>query len=91
MILLYELKPQYDSRKSFYGKANVYRDDEGKILLMSYSTIVAEIEDAIITESGEPKVTVHGWYSNTTSRHINEFLQQYGYPKMTKKEMEGGV
>ena len=36
MEFLYELQPQYDRRKSFYKKANVYRDDKGHILLMSY-------------------------------------------------------
>ena len=90
MEFLYELKPQYDGRKSFYKKANVYRDDKGKILLMSYATIVAEITDAMATEDGKPKLKVNGWYSNTTARHINEFAQQYGFDKMSKKEMEGG-
>lgn len=88
MILLYELKPKFDRAKSFYKKANVYRDDEGNILLMSYTTIVAKITDKIATEDGKEKLEVYGWYSNTTARHINEFLQQYGYPKMNKKEME---
>lgn len=90
MKFLYELQPQYDRQKSFYKKANVYRDDEGKILLMSYTTIVAEYHDAIITEDGKPHLKVNGWYSNTTARHINEFAQQHGFSKMNKKEMEGG-
>ena len=88
MEFLYELQPRYDSRKSFYGKANVYRDDKGHILLMSYSTIVAEITDGIATEDGRSTVKVNGWYSNTTARHINDFLYQYGFKTMTKKEME---
>ena len=88
---LYELKPQYDNAKSFYRKANIYRNDKGSIFLMSYETIVAEIKDAIATETGEKQVIVHGWYSMTTARHINEFLQQYGFNKMSKKEMEEGV
>lgn len=85
---LYELKPQYDNAKSFYGKANVYRNDKGSIFLMSYETIVAEIKDAAITDTGEKQVIIHGWYSMTTARHINEFLQQNGFNKMSKKEME---
>lgn len=88
---LYELKPKYDSAKSFYKKANIYRNDEGSLFLMSYSTIVAEIQDKIITEDNNAKAIVHGWYSVTTARHINEFLQQHGFSKMNKKEMEGGV
>lgn len=90
MILLYELQPQFDHAKSFYKKANVYRDDNGKILLMSYTTIVAEILDELITEDGKRHLKVNGWYSCTTSRHINEFAQQYGFKKLSKKEMERG-
>jgi len=88
MKFLYELEPQYDSQKSFYKKANVYTDEKGSLLLMSYSTIVAEIQDPIVTEDGEQHLIIHGWYSQTTARHINEFLRQNGYPKMSKKEME---
>lgn len=88
LTFLYNLTPQYDSRKSFYGKAKVYRDDKGHILLMSYSTIVAEITDAIASEDGKPHVKVNGWYSSTTARHINDFLYQYGFKTMSKKEME---
>lgn len=88
MEFLYELQPQYDSRKSFYKKANVYRDDKGHILLMSYSTIVAEITDGIATEDGRPTVKVNGYYSQTTARHINDFLLQHGFAARTKKEME---
>lgn len=90
MEFLHYLVPQYDGRNSFYGKARVYRNNEGAILLKSYETIVAEIHDAITTEDNQEKVIIHGWYSATTARHINEFLQQHGYPKMSKKEMEGG-
>lgn len=88
MEFLYELQPQYDRRKSFYGKAKVYKDDKGHILLMSYSTIVAEITDGIATEDGKPTVKVIGYYSPTTARHINDFLYQYGFKTMCKKEME---
>lgn len=87
---LYELKPQFDSAKSFYHKANIYRNDKGSIFLMSYETIVAEIQDATITNTGEKQAIVYGWYSVTTARHINEFLQQNGFKKMSKKRMEGG-
>ena len=90
MEYLYELQPQFDSAKSFYHKANVYRNDKGSIFLMSYETIVAEIKDATVTDTGEKQVIVHGWYSTTTARHINEFLQQNGFNKMSKKEMERG-
>lgn len=88
---LYELKPQFDSAKSFYHKANIYRNDKGSIFLMSYETIVAEIIDEAISPTGKRQINVFGWYSMTTARHINEFAQQYEFDKMSKKEMEGGV
>ena len=66
----YELEPRYDSRKSFYGKATVIEED-GIIKLQSYSTIVAYIKDG--------KATVCGQYSQTTIRHIKEFLKQNGF------------
>ena len=61
----YELNCQYDSRKSFYNKANV-RTEDNKTILTSYSTDVAYIENG--------KAIVKGMYSNTTLRHIKEFL-----------------
>lgn len=88
MDYLYDLQPQYDGRKSFYGKAKVYKDDKGHLFLMSYSTIVAEITDGIATEDGRPTVKVNGYYSQTTARHINDFLLQHGFAARTKKEME---
>ena len=87
---LYELKPQYDNAKSFYRKANIYRNDKGSIFLMSYETIVAEIVDEAISPTGKRQINVFGWYSMTTARHINEFAQQYGFNKMSKKEMKRG-
>lgn len=91
MEFLKYLEPKFDSAKSFYKKASIYKDNNGKLYLKSYETIVAEITDKIITEDNKTKVKVNGWYSMTTARHINEFLQQYGFQKLSKKEMEGGV
>jgi len=73
------LESKYDARASFYKKAKVLKYN-GALYLQSYSTIVAKIEDG--------KAIVNGWYSQTTARHINEFLYQMGFDKMTKKEME---
>jgi len=78
-IIKEELQPVYDSRKSFYKKAHVIRE-EGVIKLQSYSTIVAEI-----TEEG---AEIFGTYSPTTLRHIKDFLYQHGYEIGTKKELE---
>lgn len=75
------LKAQNDSRDSFYGKAVLIHD--GNITkLKSYNTIVSEYNHET------NKIKVFGWYSQTTARHINEFLQYYGFDKVTKKEMD---
>jgi hypothetical protein len=74
-----ELQPIYSSNKSFYKKAwEIY--DNNTIKLLSYSTIVAEIVNN--------ELVVHGTYSNTTLRHIKEWLRQHGYAVNTKKEVE---
>ncbi len=65
----YELYPRYDSRKSFYGKAQVIELEDGTLQLKSYDTIVSECKDG--------KVTHFGKYSMTTSRHQKEFEKQF--------------
>ena len=77
---IFELFPKYDTRKSFYGKARVVEHENGDKDLISYTTTVASIRNNILH--------VYGWFSNTTARHINEFLKQNGFDPMTKKEME---
>lgn len=62
-----KLIPQFDGRKSFYGKAWVVNEN-GELVLRSYNTRVAKIK------KGVPMVK--GLYSNTTTRHIKEFLKQ---------------
>ena len=78
---VYELNPMFDYRKSFYGKAFVESDPKtGDLTLKSYGTKVAVIKAG--------KLKVFGTYSVTTLRHIKEFMQQNGYPLMSKKEIE---
>ena len=77
----YELHPQYDSRKSFYGKARVDTGDKNdKNKLFSYDTLVAEIKD------GKP--VVYGTYSATTLRHIKDWLKQNGFKAENKAQIE---
>lgn len=73
------LNPVYDSRKSFYGKANVIHED-GVVKLQSYSTIVAYID----SEGAH----VNGTYSPTTLRHIKDFLYQHGFEIGSKSFIE---
>lgn len=74
----YELTASYDSRKSFYGKARVRRN-EG-LELISYHTRVA-----VIHEDGA--ASVYGTYSATTLRHIKEFLKQNGFKAESAKQI----
>lgn len=76
---LYLLKPRYDGRKSFYGKATVETQPNGDVVLYSYTTKVAEIVD------GQP--IVHDTYSATTLRHIKDFLKQNGFKADTAKQI----
>ena len=73
-----DLTAQYDGRKSFYGKA-VIINDNGKLILRSYETEVAYIENG--------KAIVKDTYSNTTLRHIKEFLKQNGFKAETSKQI----
>lgn len=65
----YTLNPNYDSRKSFYNKAIVECLNSIQTLY-SYSTKVAEIENG--------KITLYSAWdcSQTTLRHVKEFLRQ---------------
>ena len=65
----YELTPRYDSRKSFYGKAQVVEYDDGTTALKSYDTIVSRCVNG--------KVEHLGKWSVTTSRHQREFERQF--------------
>lgn len=77
---VYELRPQYDSRQSFYGKAQVDTGDKNdKNKLYSYDTLVAEIKD------GKP--VVYGTYSQTTLRHIKDWLKQNGFKAENSKQI----
>lgn len=80
----YDLPARFDARKTFYGKAVVIHEADGQIKLQSYSTIVACIK-------GYPSPTataeVYGWYSNTTGRHIKEFLKQHGFKAKNKAQI----
>ena len=68
-----ELEP-VDGRKSFYGKAKAYIDDNtGVVELKSYDTIVARIE-------GGNFYRLWNDYSATTMRHIRAFISEFNLP-----------
>lgn len=49
--------------------------------LISYETRVASYNH--LTN----EISVYGWYSSTTAKHINAFLEFYGFDKLTKQQM----
>lgn len=77
-IRSFELDP-IDNRKSFYHKCRVFEREDGSKVLQSYNTYVCEID---------PDGTFHktwAYYSPTTMRHINAFLNFYGIEGGGKK------
>lgn len=76
---VYDLKPEHDKAASFYGKAQV-RDNKGDLELISYDTRVV-----ILYADGHARV--HGMYSQTTTRHIKEFLKQNGVKAENTKQI----
>jgi len=79
-----ELTPT-DSRKSFYGKAKLHEyTSEGETFtdLISYNTRVAYYNH------NTKQISINGYYSATTARHINAFLNSFGFDSLTKKQIE---
>ena len=74
---VYDMKPEFDSRKSFYGKAEVDERPDGTKILYSYGTPVCRIKDGKVTLLRKGYL---GWASSqTTLRHVKEFLKQNGF------------
>lgn len=85
---VYGLNPKFDSRKSFYGKAQVDTGDKGdKNRLYSYDTLVAEIIDGKPVIHTDNSYFVNGRYSPTTMRHIKDWLKQLGFKAETSAQM----
>ena len=82
---VYNMKPEYDSRKSFYDKARVDEKPNGTKILWSYSTAVCMIKD------GKAFLLTRGYYgwntSQTTLRHVKEFLKQNGFEAYSSNEL----
>lgn len=80
---IYELNAT--NQKSYYGKALII-DEKNKLKLQSYTTIVAYLDKKL------NQLHINGWYSMTTSKHINDFAKMCGYYKgLSKKEIENGL
>ena len=81
MTKKYNLETIYSTQKSFYGKATITELENGHKILTSYNTNVCKLDQ-------NNNIIEIGYYSQTTGRHVNEFLMQHGHNKMTKKEIE---
>lgn len=92
--LKYELSCRYDTRKSFYGKAEVREETTtGKhgtsrvLNLYSYGTYVAKIGYFNIDDKREVTYICLGKWSQTTTRHQKEFFKQNGLNDDEVKEV----
>lgn len=74
------LEANHDSRKSFYNKAEYFRNDNGDVVLHSYGTPVCRV-------NADGSVNFYpAWdYSATTLRHVKEFLAQFTNLDMVSK------
>lgn len=79
---MYELKAIYDSRASFYGKAQINIDGNKKTLY-SYGVKVATVDGDKLTFLTDNE----NHYTTTTLRHIKEFLTQNGIQAGTKSDL----
>ena len=78
-----DLKP-LNGQKSFGGKAQIILIGS-TIQLRSFETIVAEYN------TQEEIINVFDWFSLTTAKHINSFLELYGFRNVSKKDILGGA
>ncbi len=77
------LEPVIDRRKSFYKKAKILIDNKGNKYLKSYDSIIAEVKN------GKVKINtdVYLWDSQTSLRHLKDFLYQLGYEIGSKQDL----
>lgn len=69
MKKIFDLDARFDSRKSFYGKAKVVLEPDGTAKLYSYDTLVSICKNGVVEHLGK--------WSQTTTRHQNEFFKQF--------------
>lgn len=71
---IYELTPRYDRRASFYGKAHI-KETPAAFVLISYDTEILRLDKK--TNALKFLCRSEWAYTQTTNRHINEFLKQF--------------
>jgi hypothetical protein len=87
--MLYDLDCRYDSRQSFYGKAQVRVNEKSEKIehleLLSYGTLVANY--VYYKDENKKVYEYFGKYSQTTTRHQKEFFKQLGLSDSEIKEL----
>ena len=82
----YELKPKYENVKSYYNKAKILKhisiENKQITSLYSYETLVCYLKDNEVFITKNKK-----HLTQTTLRHIREFLKQNNFKDKSKKEM----
>lgn len=88
--MLKQLEPRYDSRKSFYGKAHIWTDENSnEIILISYHSEAARYVNGHLALNSD--LSDDMLFSKTTLRHIKEFVRQISGLSLTKKQLENEV
>ena len=72
------LKPEHSRQKSFYKKALVFDDGKAKVLVSYTTPVVVVVGNVFFKLQCDNRYTT----SQTTMRHINEFLVQNGFERM---------
>ena len=70
-----------NNKKNNHVNEYINQDGDHYSDLISYTTRVASYNHKT------NEMSVYGWFSKTTAKHINDFLEFYGFNKATKKEM----
>lgn len=83
--MIFELSARFDPRASFYGKAHV-KETPKYYTLISYDTEILKLNKE--TQKITFLCSSEWAFSQTTCRHINEFLKQFTNEKpKSKKEL----
>ena len=76
--------------KTFYinktanNHVNEYINSDGD----HYSDLISYTKRVASYNHKTNEMSVYGWFSNTTAKHINSFLEYYGFDKCSKKQLE---
>ena len=78
----YNLECRFGNNQSFYGKATI-EESEKNITLLSYNTPIVTLN-----KQTNSLKWLYNTYTQTTLKHVNEFLKQHNFEPITKKQFE---